>query len=302
MIYDGQGEQLDYPFSGSGAELSVAYDKDGNTIYNGDTPAVDYDNYTLDSSFSLSVTNCQGIAVHNSVLFQFRANGSSVSNLVSLFNLADKSAIKSNMTIDSGHGDSATFSDEYQAAGDEFPLLYVTADTTPAIIYVDKVTRNEATLVRTLKFPATAGYWGAGAFDFENDICYILAYKIENYTSASGGNATVISKWNLASLTDNGDGTYTPAFVDQYEADFIYTMQGLAYHDGMIWVSSGGNGTAQRIYALDPADGSVLHTIILSDTTEIEGIQFIWDEAGHAYYLLVAQQGGKYKKYIFGTL
>lgn len=294
-VYNIQGNSLNVIYDADGSALNTAYDISENVVYTSAPPVVDYDNYTLSESFSLSVGNCQGIAVHNNVLFQFRASGTSVQNLVSLFNLTDKSTIISNMTINSEHGDSASFSNEYYANGDEFPLLYVTADTTPAKLYVNRVTRSEATLVKTLVFPSSAGYWGAGAFDFENNICYILAYKIQSYTSATN-NATVVSKWDLSNLTDNGDGTYTPAFISQYERAFIYCMQGLEYHDGLIWVASGYGGQQSYVYAISPTDGTLLHTIDLNTTTEVEGCVFVSDTK-----MLVGLQGGQYRYYTFAT-
>lgn len=295
MIYNIQGNIICSAYDVDGDSISTAYDVAGELIWDSGSSVVDYDNYTLSDSFNISISSTQGLAVHDNVLFQFRASGTSVRNLVSLFDLTDKSTIISNMTINSEHGDSASFSNEYYANGDEFPLIYVTADTTPAKLYVDRVSRTEATLVKTLVFPSSAGYWGAGAFDFENNICYILAYKIQSYTSATN-NATVVSKWDLSNLTDNGDGTYTPAFISQFECDFIYCMQGLEYHDGMIWVTSGNGGQQSYVYAISPTDGSLLHTIDLNTTTEVEGCAFLSDTQ-----VLVGFQRGSYRIYTFAT-
>lgn len=301
-IYNVDRGMLQNAYNVSGVAINTAYDVDGNIVFGGEPIPIDYDNYTISPLYNISVANCQGIAINNGVLFQFRASGSSVTDTVCLFNFSDGSDIIRNMSIDSDHGDSATFSNEYYASSDEFPLIYVTADTSPAIIYVNRITRTSATLVKTLKFPQTAGYYGAGAFDWENDICYLLAYKKNNYqTDDSGTNTTVVSKWDLSNLTDNGDGTYTPAFIDQYERDFIYVMQGLTYHDGLIWITSGYGSTASHIYAMNPTSGVIEHTITMDDATEIEGAQFMYDSATQTYYMVVGQQGGKYKKITFAT-
>lgn len=297
MIYDYEGNQAS-PYNKSGQAINTAYDIDGTIVYSGSQ--VDYDNYTLSSLYTINVANCQGIAVYNNVLFQFRASGS-VSDKVCLFDFTDGSDITRDMTIDSDHGDSATFSTNFYAEGDEFPLLYVTADTSPAIIYVNRVSRSSATLVKTLAFPSTAGYYGAGAFDWENNICYLLAYKENNFTTDNGGaNTTVVSKWDLSNLTDNGNGTFTPSFISQYERAFIYVMQGLAFHDGYIWIASGYGSTPSHVYAMDPSTGTIAHTITMDDNTEIEGVQFIYNSTTQSYYMLIGQQGGKYKKCVFG--
>ena len=204
------------------------------------------------------------------------------------------------MECKADHGDSATFSDEFYNVSDEFPLLYVTADTTPALIYVDRINRSSSSLIRTLKFPASAGYYGAGAFDFQNNICWLLAYSKNNYQTDDGGtNKTVVSKWDLSNLTDNGDSTYTPAFIEQYERDFIYVMQGLTYHDGIIWISSGYPGHNAYVYGMNPDTGVIEHTIDFNTTTEIEACQFIYDSVTQDWYMLAGFQGGLYKKVTF---
>lgn len=291
--YDKNGNVLSNAYDVNGTSLNSAYDVDGDVVFGG----IDYDNYNISSLLNINVSNCQGIAIHNNVLFQFRASGSSVTDTVCLFNFTSGADINRDMSIKSDHGDSASFSNEYYADGDEFPMLYVSADTTPAKIYVDRVTRSSASLIRTLVFPSSAGYYGAGAFDWDNDICYLLAYKKNNYqTDDSGTNTTVVSKWDLSHLTDNGDGTYTPAFIEQYERPFIYVMQGLEFYDGMIWVTSGYGSAESYIYALDPVDGTLLYAVDLNTTTEVEGIAFISNTEA-----VVGFQGGTYKKITFGS-
>lgn len=298
-VYDVNGSTISQLYNVSGAMIGVGYDIGGNIILG---KRLDYDNYTMTPLYNISVNNCQGIAIYNNVLFQFRASGSSITDTVCLFDFTNGSDITRNMTIDSDHGDSATFSNVFYDPSDEFPLLYVTADTTPAIIYVDRVSRNSATLIQTLKFPISAGYYGAGAFDWENNICYLLAYKENNYQTDGGGtNTTVVSKWDLSSLSDNGDGTYTPSFISQYERAFIYVMQGLTFHDGMVWISSGYGNATSYVYAMDPSTGEILHTITM-DTTEVEGIQFVFDTTSQSYYMVTGQQGGIYKKYTFAEV
>ena len=301
-VYNVDGNTLPSVYTKGGTSLNIAYDIQGNTVFNSEVVPVDYDNYTLSDLYNISVQNCQGIAISNNVLFQFRASGSSVLDTVCLFDFTDGSDITRNMVIESDHGDSVTFSKDYYALGDEFPLLYVTADTTPAVIYVNRVTRISATLIRTLKFPQSAGYYGAGAFDWDNNVCYLLAYKQNNYQTDSGGsNTTVVSKWNLNNLTDNGDGTYTPSFISQYERPFIYVMQGLAYHDGYIWISSGYGGSTSYIYAMNPTTGVIDHTITLS-TREVEGLDFVFDSTSQTYYMVIGEQSGYYKKCTFAPI
>lgn len=297
-VYNVNGNTVSDLYDSGGGAVSVAYDVNGNIVHSGGVLPVDYDDYTISQLYDLDVGNCQGIAVNNGVLFQFRSSYS-LSNTVCLFNFATGADIQRDMSITASHGDSASFSNTYYADGDEFPLLYVTSDLTPCVIYVNRITRESATLVQTLKFPQTAGYYGAGAFDFYNDICYILAYKENNASSDDGGaNTTIVSKWDLSNLTDNGDGSYTPTFISQYERSFIYVMQGLTYHDGYIWISSSGNGN--HVYAMKPDTGVIDYSYDIG-TGEAEGVDFVLDPATNRYYMVTGQQNGIYKKITFAA-
>ena len=176
--------------------------------------------------------------------------------------------------------------------------MYVTADTNPAKVYINRVTTTSSQLIKTLTFPLEkTGYYAGASIDFENHILYMLGYSEQNYQTDDGGNnKTVISKWDLSNLTDNGDNTFTPEFISSYERPFIYVMQGQQFHDGMIWVASGGTNVRGYVYALDPSDGSLLYTIDTNTTTELEGIAFI------SYKEMVfGLQGGVYKKVTFAT-
>lgn len=303
-VYNINGNPLSSIYNVGGTSVPTGYDVQGDIVFTERVVPVDYDDYTMTQLYSVGFGSTQGMAIHNNVIFQFRASGST-GDKVCLFDFSNGQTIATDIAIKSDHGDSATFSREYYASGDEFPLLYVSADTSPAKIYINRVRRTSSTLIKTLVFPASAGYYGAGAFDWDNNICYILAYKQQNYqTDGGGANTTVISKWDLSNLTDNGDDTYTPAFISQYERPFIYVMQGLAYHDGLLWVASGYGNADSHVYALNPTDGTLEHTITLN-TYEIEGIDFVYDTTAQSYYMVTSQLNSGstyYKKYTFAPL
>ena len=172
----------------------------------------------------------------------------------------------------------------------------MTADTNPAKVYINRVTTTTSTLVKTLSFPLDkTGYYAALCLDIENGIAYMVGYSKQNYlTDDSGTNKTVISKWDLTDLTANQDGSYTPAYISSVEREFIYVMQGQQFHDGMLWISSGGTNVRGYIYALDPSTGELLYTVDTESTTEIEGLAFISD-----YEMVFGLQGGAYKLVTF---
>lgn len=292
-VYDVDGHSIQNLYKINSDQLSIAYSKNGDVVFTGQ-PTVDYDNYAMESLYTLSAlsSHTQGFDIHDGVICAFRAD-----DLMYLFDYSNGSTISSGITAKSGHGDSASFSNEFYDVEDEFPLIYVTSDKTPAEIYVNRITRTNSTLIRTLLFPIEkAGYYAAAVVD--GSIIYLLGYSEQNYqTDNSGSNKTIISKWNLQNLSDNGDGTYTPEFISSYKRPFIYVMQGMTYHDGMIWIGSGyGSPNPSHIYAMNPTNGVILHDITLPNTVEIEGVSFVEND------LVVLQWGGVFSKYVFESL
>lgn len=300
MIYGKNGAQLSAAYDTGGSSLEYAYDVDGTVVFSRETPtpSVDYSTYTLSNYCTVSLQPTQGFDIYNGIIFQFLANSSSVNNRMATINVGTSTIISKTIAATSDHGDSASFSPDFYSESDLYPLIYVTADTNPAKVYVNRVTQTSSELVRTYLFPlAQAGYYAAACCDFEGGVIYMVGYTEANALDDDGGaNKTLISKWDMTTLTDNGDGTYTPRFVSSYERPFIYVMQGQQYHDGMLWISSGGTNVRGYVYALDPADGSLLYTVDSGTTTEMEGISFISNNE-----MVFGLQYGAYKKVTFGT-
>lgn len=289
--YDITGAPLGVAYDIQGGSMSGVYTIGGDYIPLEISPApIDYDSYEQRRLFSYISNNNDGCAVHNGIMVQMVA-----SNNFLLFDLERKVYLSGPTAIQSGHGDSVSFSREKYSEADEFPLLYITTDTASnqARVNVCRVTRSSAALVRAYVFPfERTGYYGAHAYDEDNGIMYIVGYSEQNYTTDNGGtNKTVVSTWDMAHQTDNGDGTFTPAFVSAYERPFIYCMQGLQHHDGLIWIASGyWSANASHVYGMRPADGVIEHTITMSDTEEIEGIAWVYDQAQNKYCLITTQQ------------
>lgn len=260
---------------------------------------LDYSEYSITNLFATDVlkSGVNGFDVHNNIIAQLKAD-----NAMYLFDLINQTVIAAALTITSAHGDSASFSHEKYLANDEFPLLYITSDANPAVVYVNRITRSGAALIKTLSFPLNeAGYYAAHAYDEENQIMYMVGYTQQNYTSSNNGaNKTLISKWDMTQLSQNQDGSFTPEYVSALEIPFIYCTQGQQFFDGMIWASSGyNNGLTQYIYAINPSTGEILYTIQLNDTYEVEGLSWVYDNVANKYWMLVGQQnvGTNYNYY-----
>ena len=292
-LYDYEGEAVSSCYQLDGTAALAAYDVSGEQVW----PSVDYSDYTVGDYCSCSVTYMQGFDIYADTIFQFEATGSSVYDKMTTIDAMTGTVISKYITAKSDHGDSASFSREFYDSGDEFPLLYVTADTNPAVVYVNRVTTTSSTLIRTLTFPLNKTGYYAGIC-LNGHIAYMVGYKENNYQTDDGGaNTMVVSKWDLTQLTDNGDNTFTPAFISSYERPFIFCIQGQQYHDGMLWLSSGYWATHGYIYAIDAEDGTLLHTIDTNTTTELEGVA--WISQNEMVYGLA---GATYKKVTFAEV
>ena len=297
-VYSVSGLEINSIYDVDSTDLDSAYDINGTVIFSA-APQVDYDNYSYENMYSVSgiTSHTQGMDIYDGVIAAFKAD-----NKMYTFNLSNGSVIGSAITAKSEHGGSASFSDAFYDESDRFPLLYVSSDLTPCEIYVNRITTTTSTLIRTLVLPLDkAGYYGKATLN--GNTLYCLGYKENSYTSDGGGtNNVIVSIWDLTSLTDNGDGTYTPQFVSSFERAFIYVLQFVTFHDGMIWAGSGyGSPNKSKVYALNITNGTILHTITLPDTVEIEGGAFVYDAEQDNYYLVVLQWGGVFLKYTFAT-
>lgn len=290
-IYNKNGSVILAAYDVIGQELTRAYNNAGNIVFE----KRDYSSYTKTAYCTVSLSDIQGFDIYNETIFQFRTPSSS-GNIMTTVNAANGTIIANSINAVSDHGDSATFSNEFYESGDVYPLMYVAADTNPAKVYINRVTQTTSQLVKTLSFPIDkTGYYAALCFDIDNNIGYMVGYSEQNYQTDDGGaNKTVISKWNFADLTANQDGSFTPAFISKIERPFIYIMQGQQFHDGMLWIASGGSNYNGYIYALDPSDGTLMYTINTETTVEVEGLAFISNSE-----MVVGHQGGAYYKYTF---
>ena len=230
----------------------------------------------------------QGMAISNNVLFQLWGNG-----FVELYDVLSGDFINA-YNITSEHGDCAQFGNTKYAENDEFSLLYITSDTTPAKIYINRVTRTSAELIQTLFFPSDkTGYYSGHVIDFEKNIAYQIGYKNNSYASDDGTNGMIVSSWDLANLTDNGDGTCTPAFLNSFNLPFFCTVQGQKFYDGKIYIiSSHHTNTSTVIYGIDIINQRVCTTIknlpASIKSKEVEDLEFWYDEDNDDYKMILS--------------
>ena len=303
-IYSLDGEALGSVYDLDGNSLSRAYDIDGNVIFEKSGSLINYDSYTFTQKWaSKGINATQGFAIHDDKVFWIQKSGnSSVPSTCYVFNLSDGSqALESpTITLHTGHGNSLAF---------DYPLLYASTAYDPPVVYVNRLSSDyTAVLEKTLKIND-----GCAALDVcidENDKTILWTNGLLN--SSEHPNQNVISKWDIADLTDNGDGTYTPRLIKSVYTpkpetvlqNAVYYIQGSTFHDGMLWYTNGYNGSSNSyVVAVDVTTGEIAHVIDLQTTAEPEGIQFYPDDTvigGYAMY--VGFLGMALRKYTFESL
>ena len=196
-------------------------------------------------------------------------------DLIRVYSMADQSLVAS-LEADTQHGSGMQFSNEYYADGDTFPLLYV-GGWTSNLINVVRITLSgstwSATIVRTLKIPTTYGSYASPSIDGANNILYTYAHS---NSSIPNSDNMIIASWDLNTLTDNGDDTYTPKLLGQCESPSVGVYQGHKYYGGRIYITSSNTGSpwVLKIFAIDCGSGEIVTTIDLSDilNAETEGL------------------------------
>jgi hypothetical protein len=246
----------------------------------------------------VGATAYQGTGYSNGTIFQFYKD-----DYVELidYTTGESIAILSSPTK---HGNSVAFTDEYYDTNDEFPIAIVSDSTSEALAYRVRIQRTAATLLDAFKFPvAQAGYYGNVVLDVLNEVAYVVGYTNNTFSDGTG-NKTIVSKWNLHELTDNGDETKTPEYVDSFTLPFIQTAQGMQFWNGKIFViSSKVSSTAAdtKVYVIDPFDKRIA-SVMESFPTEIkthetEGICFIDDQ--ETVKAIIFTGGYKYREIVF---
>lgn len=299
-VYNKIGAKQTDLYDISGGLRDYCRDNEGNVI-----PISDY---AIDDASIISMTDTQGFAIYNGLIFQFRTpsslGGRDVMNVAELY---AETSLSSDISVQSGHGNSASFSDEF-VNNDEFPLIYVSEDTTvyskqdDARVFVNNVTPNSSELVKTYKFPLNqVGYYACLCLDYLNKIMYMIGYSEAKHNDSDGGNnRVIISKWDYSQSVENADGSLTPIFISSDTIDFIETMQGTQFYNDLIWVTSSAYDNTNKkrleslVYAIDPESNEIVNIIHTKNVLEIEGIAFLNEKEA-----ILGFQRGIFKKITF---
>lgn len=291
MIYDKSGHSLSSVYSKIGSAINSAYDVTGDLVFHGGSSDVDYTSYSISKKWTASGVffSTQGLDIYDSKVFWVTGGNGTVEENCYVWNLSDGSpAISENpFTVYSGHGNNICI---------DFPKLYASTAYSPNKVYVNTLSAvtggYEATLSKTLFL--TDGSVDLDVALDENDktILWSLGHQVDHDTTRPYN----ISKWDLTNLTENADGTFTPALLQtvQTPQPECYYFQGFKMHDGILWYASGYTGGTYEayVYGVNPNTGELLYTIDTGLTSEPEGVAWVADSASEGGYALYIGFGG----------
>jgi hypothetical protein len=284
----------------------ISPDISGMLVNDGEKINVKRQYYQVIGAFHSSLDHTHiapnGMAIYDGKVFQFV----NPDRLI-VYNLTDGTVIKENSQIECDHGDCACFSNTFYDANDDYPLVYISADTNPAKVYINRIKNDYSTqLVDTLVFDTEhTGYYADHCADFDTNILFQVGYKENSYDSnPNGTNKTIVSLWDLSDLTDNGDDTKTPRFIGKYELPFIVTMQDMAFFDGKIFVISSNNtNTDTKVYAINPYTHSICNVLTQFNShiknSEQEGIDFVFNSDSLKYDMYLSNAVGYFYRIEF---
>ena len=283
MVYHKNGDMLAAIFLKNGAMANGAYDVNGNDIF-GERDYSRYEQYVI-TNIGGSVS--QGCDIYGETLAVW--NGS---NTVTLRDISTMNVIMTASATESNHGNDITFTDEFYSRADYYPLLFVNGT------FFYRIDGNTLTLVRKIVLPTIDTYNLHYGNEIVGHFMYAMGYK-NNYTY-SAGNDIKIAIFDMSNLTDNGDGTFTPALVSSVNRDWLECIQGSSYHDGLLWIACGIGGNPGHIYALEPSTGEIMVDINLTATGELEGLAWAYN-ATDGWYMVVGQRNIGFRKVTFSN-
>ena len=274
-IYNTDGTQLDAVYGINGNALDVAYDSDGVVIYESGSDPYEY--YKITSIYNKTRNNAQGLDIYGNYMAIYRDSDYAI-QLVNMNTWLIEYTISTSLTA---HGNDITFSNIFYNNTDVFPLLFVAQGSSNYGLRLN--TSNETSeTVQVLNAPPTGNTWVTygTAFNDDGSRYYCLGYNTNNYSDSSG--FIFLETWDTSESIEN------PTRISSITRSWFPCIQGVAYHDGMLWVASGMDDPV-KVYALDPTDASIVKTIDLTRTGELEGIGWGYDSTRQKWFCVYGQ-------------
>lgn len=270
-IYDIDKAKLNNAYALRGNELDKAFDIDGLKVFDKDSEK--YANYTIASIFSKARENAQGMDIYGDYMVIFRDD----SHSLQFVNMTTWTIDYLVSTPLNQHGNDITFSKVFYDQSDAFPLLFV--EGKGLRIDIQNLTSE---LIETISARPSGDTWVTYGSAFNDDMTryYCMGYNTNNYLDSSG--FIFLETWDISQSLTN------PTRLSILTREWFPCIQGVAYHDGLLWIASGMNDPV-KVYAIDPSNAQIAYTINLTRTGELEGIGWGQDPTTGEYFCVYGQ-------------
>lgn len=291
-IYDVDGVGIHEPYDVSEERVSNAYDIDGEVIW---VSGVDYTSYSWTQQFANKGIAVQGFDIYDNKVFWAAPTGNNRVATLYVLQLSDGEQIAQTTAV-TYHGNNLDMS--------HYPEMYAWSAYSPSRVYISDMNDDyTSALIDTLIINDGSVDCDGCLDPDDNTILWTLGHTAGSSDLSAPYR---ISKWDLHDMTDNGDGTHTPALLQtvtssQPASSFFY--QGCKMHDGVLWYANGNGSGRAYVYGVDPDTGEQLYTIDLETSTEPEGLAWYPDDnayGGYALYVGFRLMG--LRKYTFAPL
>ena len=151
------------------------------------------------------------------------------------------------------HANVACFGPCFLSADSQIPLLYVSQwnyEGERGVLVYDISMKNDGQfdvkLIQTIIPNISPKILGAGCVDWivdtDSNYLYALAYKLAGASTIEEGNAELIVKFKLPSISDGSKIILTDSdVIDHYSCETFNYSQDKCYHDGHIYIAAGGS-------------------------------------------------------------
>lgn len=270
-IYDIDENVLFSAYDKSGNETNYAYDINGTKVFQKTDP---FAYNSISQIYNKSRNNAQGLDIYGNCMVVYRDDTYSLE----FINMTTWNIDYTITTDVTSHGNDLSFSSEFYNSNDPFPILYVASNNSKGL-RID-TTNLSAETVKTINNTPTGNTWVVYGTAFNDDMSryYTMGYNTNNYADSSG--FIFLETWDISESLEN------PTRLRSLTREWFPCIQGMAYHDGLLWVASGMNDPV-KVFAINPSDASIVKTVNLTRTGELEGIG--WGEDNGEYFCVYGQ-------------
>lgn len=272
-IYDIDGMKLSDASNLQGSDLLQAFDINGTEVFR---KWADYSDYSISQIYNKSRESAQGMDIYGNYMVIYRDDTYSL-QFVNMTTWNIDYVIPTGLT---SHGNDISFTSLFYDDNDQFPMLAV-ANNNSWLLRIDVANLSAETILRINNTPS-GDTWVVYGIAFNDDMTryYTMGYNTNNYSDSSG--FIFLETWDISQSLEN------PTRLSSITRPWFPCIQGVAYHDGLLWVASGMNDPV-KVYAIDPTDASIVVTVDLTRTGELEGIGWGQDSTTGKYFCVYGQ-------------